>query len=86
MEYECNGYQISKETSENKGAVFSAYANVIMGKKESEEEKEKKIMNYDEFKLLVKENISRFFTSENRIKDITLKQICKMVLILMDLL
>ena len=34
-------------------------------------------MNYDEFKLLVKENISRFFTSENRIKDITLKQICK---------
>lgn len=25
-------------------------------------------MNYDEFKLLVKENISRFFTSENRIK------------------
>lgn len=30
-------------------------------------------MNYDEFKLLVKENISRFFTSENRIKDITLK-------------
>ena len=45
MEYECNGYQISKETSENKGAVFSAYANVIMGKKESEEEKEKK--NYE---------------------------------------
>lgn len=45
MEYECNGYQISKETSENKDAVFSAYANVIRGKKESEEEKEKK--NYE---------------------------------------
>lgn len=43
MEYECNGYQISKETSENKGAVFSAYANVIMGKKNLKKRRRKKL-------------------------------------------
>ncbi len=42
MDYVCNGYQITKETSENKGTAFTAYANAILGKEKTEDEKEKK--------------------------------------------
>lgn len=40
MDYVCNGYQISKETSENRISVLSAYANAFTDKEKVESEEE----------------------------------------------
>lgn len=34
-------------------------------------------MNYDEFKLFVKENVGEYFDSEEQVKDVVIKEIHK---------